>query len=126
MTDPANRRAAMLLAFETDAEMLVVHQLDLLAQIEAQLRAVHHTMLRIQRLRSAKHRDGPELSNGQRQTTLVGLCDEVEAIDKQIAEEHECCLFMLQTIAQMQHRLGEMKRAAVALDRGPDSGEPTP
>ena len=34
-------------ALEMDAEFLVLDQLDLLAQVEAQLRAVHHTMRRM-------------------------------------------------------------------------------
>jgi hypothetical protein len=114
-------RAARLLAFEKDAELLVAHQLDLLSQIEAQLRAVHHTMQRIQRLRSAKLRVGPELTDRQRQNTLFGLSAEVEEIDNQIAEEHNCCMFMQQTVVQMQERLVGMKRDAAILEK--DAGD---
>ena len=42
MVDPATRRK-----LESEAEVLAASQLDLLAQIEAQLRAVHHLMRRL-------------------------------------------------------------------------------
>jgi hypothetical protein len=50
-------------AFEAEAELLAVHQLDLLSQLEAQLRAVHKTMRIIEKLRSEKHWIGPRLGN---------------------------------------------------------------
>jgi Ni2+-binding GTPase involved in maturation of urease and hydrogenase len=49
MTESKEDPATGIKAFKSQAEVLVVHQLDLLAQIEAQLRAVHRTMRRIRR-----------------------------------------------------------------------------
>src|ERR1700716_3277052 len=92
--------------------MLVVYQLDLLAQLEQQLRAVHHTMRHIEKLRSVKHRVGPELSNGQRDGTLTNLHDEIQAVDTELAVQHGCCLDMQETIAKMQARLAELRRRA--------------
>ena len=40
---------------EDMAEWLAVEQLDLLAQVEAQVRAVHHTMRSIEKLRGGRH-----------------------------------------------------------------------
>jgi len=117
------RRASEILAFEREAELLVVHQLDLLAQIEAQLRSVHHTMRRIERLRTAKRRVGSELTNGQRQTALVGLSAELTGLDKQLSEEHECCGVMQETIKQMQKRLADLKHVAARLEEKASGGQ---
>jgi hypothetical protein len=68
MEDP--NRTAVLRAFEGEAEVLVVYQLDLLAQLEAQLRAVQHTMRCIEKLRATNNRVGPELTNAGRGETL--------------------------------------------------------
>src|ERR1041385_9013528 len=100
MVDDA-KRTPIIHAFEREAELLVVHHLDLLAQIEAQLRAVHHTMRRIERLRSAKHRVGRELSNGERHSTLGSLSEEIAALDAQLKEEHRCYGEMSGTIHRM-------------------------
>jgi chromosome segregation ATPase len=124
MADADETRAASLRLFEAEAELLVAHQLDLLAQIEAQLRAVHHTMRRIERLRPAKLRVGAELSNGQRQTALVGLSSEVTELDKQLSEERDCCEFMQTTIKQMQARLVDLKQAAARLENESDARSP--
>ena len=78
---------------------------------------MHYTMRRIERLRGAKIRVGAELSNGQRQTALVGLSAEVAELDKQLVEEHECCALMQQTIKRMQERLADLKRAAAQLEK---------
>jgi hypothetical protein len=99
-----------LTAFETDAEFLVLDQLDLLAQVEAQLRAVHHTMRRIEKLRGAKHRVGPELPDKLRQDTLHGLTAELEALDAHFATQHECSRHMLTTVERMRQRLASVKR----------------
>jgi len=114
-------REPIIRAFEQKAELLVVHHLDLLAQIEAQLRAVHHTMRRIESLRGAKLRVGAELSNGQRRTALGGLSVEVSALDKQLVEEHACCILMQKTIKQMQQRLDDLKKAAEQLENTSES-----
>src|SRR5947209_6410952 len=97
-------------SFEPDAEKLVVYQLDLLAQLEQQLRAVHHTMRHIEKLRSVKHRVGPELSNGERGDELVTLSDEVAQLDVHFQSEHECCTEMQITIAHMQNLLADLRQ----------------
>jgi len=123
MAPAGDTRASILHALERDAELLVVHQLDLVAQIEAQLRAVHHAMRRIERLRSARLRVGAELSNGGREAMLTGLSAEVAELDKHLSEEHQCCRVMQETITHMQERLAALKQTATQLDRlqGADS-----
>jgi hypothetical protein len=127
-----SRRGTTRRALEQDAELLVVYQLDLLAQIEGQLRAVHHTMRAIEKLRGPKSRVGPELSNGQRQDTMEGLSHELTALDRFLAGQHESCRDMQEIIEKMQARLADLKTAtmhagntdAVSRDAGepPDSG----
>jgi len=97
--------------------MLTVLHLDLLAQVEQQLRAVHHTMRHIEKLRQAKNRVGPELSNGQRETTLTHLGEEVDALDGQLNAEHACCTEMRDIIAKMQGHVREMRRHVAFSDR---------
>src|SRR3954468_23120890 len=106
--DPS-KRARELQTLEHDAEMLVVLQLDLLAQVERQVRAVHHTMRHIEKLRSAKSRSGRELTNGQKQSTLTSLADEITQIESHFGAEHTCCAEMQQTIATMQTRLAHLR-----------------
>ena len=48
--------------------MLAIYQLDLLADVERQVRAVQHTMRHIEKLRGVRQRVGPELSNGNATT----------------------------------------------------------
>jgi hypothetical protein len=98
--------------FEREAELLVVHHLDLRAQIEAQLRAAHHTLRRIERLRGIQHRTGRELTNGQRESTLSALSTELTELDKHLSEEHQCCNDMQATIRQMHAQLAELKQVA--------------
>jgi hypothetical protein len=100
----------IILDFESDAEVLFVQHLDLLAQLEAQLRAVHHTMRRIERLRGGSRRVGPELANGERETILTGLAKEVDELDRHVAVEHKCCLDLHATINEMQKRVATLKR----------------
>lgn len=95
-------RAAGIKAFEVEAEKIVVHQLDLVAQLEAQLRAVHHTMRAIERLRGARNRIGRDLSNGERGNTLTALSDEIGAIDAELEVQHQSCLDMQRSIRHMQ------------------------
>ena len=121
--EPPNR-ASIIKTFEREAELLVVHQLDLLAQIEAQLRAVHHTMRRIERLRGGKHHVGAELSNGERATTLAGLSGELEDLDQHLLMEHECCDLMQETIKEMQARLADLKQTAARLEQHRGEREP--
>jgi len=108
--DPA--RAASVKAFEVEAEKIVVHQLDLVAQLEAQLRAVHHTMRAIEKLRSARHRIGRDLSNGERGNTLTSLSDEITAIDAELKVQHQSCLDMHRSIGHMQALVTSLRDVA--------------
>jgi uncharacterized coiled-coil protein SlyX len=119
MEEPTNR-ASIISSLEREAELLVAHQLDLLAQIEAQLRSVHHAMRRIERMRGAPKRVGAELSNGERRTMLVGLSAEIAELDKHLAEEHEGCALMQTTIRRMQERVAKLKHAALGIDTSPE------
>jgi ATP-dependent Lon protease len=107
-------RAAGIKAFEAEAEKIVVHQLDLVAQLEAQLRAVHRTMRAIEKMRTARYRVGRELSNGQRGTTLTMLAAEIQAIDEELGVQHQSCLDMQRSIREMQARLTDLRMAAAA------------
>ena len=112
---------------EQEAEYLVVYQLDLLAQLEHQLRAVHQTMRRIETLRSAKDRRSGELSNGQKIDTLDQLTEEFGAIDRDLQTQHESCQLMLATVEQMRERLRHIRRTARAAGttRQPDDPPPS-
>jgi hypothetical protein len=123
MADHDEKRAPILRAFEREAELLVAHQLDLLAQIEAQLRAVHHTMRRIERLRGDKLRVGTELSNGERRTLLSGLSEELAALETQLTIEHQCCGDMQATINHMQQRLRDLKEIGAHISHTPEPDE---
>src|SRR5258707_15843173 len=107
-----NERESEIVDFEGDAEVLFVQHLDLLAQLEAQLRAVHHTLRRIGRLRGGSLRVGPELANGERESILLGLAKEIEELDRHVAIEHDCCRAMHTTIGEMQQRVATLKRLA--------------
>jgi hypothetical protein len=54
-------RERVLATFEQDAETLVTYELDLLAELERQIRAVHRTMRHIEKLRAPTLRIGPEI-----------------------------------------------------------------
>jgi hypothetical protein len=105
-------RVAGQQALEGAAEVLVVHQIDLLSQLEAQLRAVHKTMRCIETLRSDKLRVGPELHNGERATKLRTLASELTAIDRELQVQHESCADMLRLITQMQQQLSALQTLA--------------
>jgi prefoldin subunit 5 len=113
VSDAPNRTAA-LKAFEGEAELLVVHQLDLLAQLEAQLRAVRQTMRSIEKLRGAKHRVGPELTDNGRDETLKTLSSEINAIDNELRVQHQSCDDIQQTIRQMQRRITALRKVVEA------------
>ena len=107
-------------AFERQAEVLVVHQLDLLAQLEKQIRAVHNTLKQIEKLRVAKL--GQELTDDQRGSALTTLASELAVIDKELETQHESCGDMQRCIEQMRQRLGELRPHgpdAKALERRP-------
>lgn len=107
-SDATNVRAIV----EQEAEALVVYQLDLLAQLEHQLRAVHLTMRQIEKLRSAKDRIGDELSNGQKIDTLDHLMGEIEIIEQELATQHDSCRVMLETVEHMRQRLRQIRVAS--------------
>lgn len=118
-------RTRELKGFERDAEALVADQLDLIAQLERQLRAVHRTMRQIEKLRKANHRVGPELSNGEKSDTLNHLTDELAAIDQELNTQHESCVEMQATINHMRARLrGARQASSVPNPDAPDSGQP--
>ena len=100
-----------LRALEAAAELLVLHQLDLLAQVEAQVRAVHHTMRRIETLRAAGFRVGPELSHSQREETMRRLAHELASLDAHVSIQHTSCVEMQATVERMRQRLASMKHA---------------
>ena len=113
MVDPATRRK-----LESEAEILAASQLDLLAQIEAQLRAVHHLMRRIEPLRARSVGQPSEaMTNGERADTLTGLSGDLEAIEQQLSVQLGCCEDMLATIAQMRQRLPALKQAAGLIEQ---------
>jgi chromosome segregation ATPase len=91
------------------AEWLATEQLNLLAEVEAQVRAVHHTMRRIEQLR--QRRGSPELTNGERGKILTGLADEITELEGHISAQSESCQAMQSTIVNMQQRLAAVKQA---------------
>jgi hypothetical protein len=109
-------------AFEGEAELLAVHQLDLLSQLEAQLRAVHRTMRIIEKLRSDKHRVVRELEHDERVAALSALASELGAIDEELQVQHRSCGDMQELIRGMQTRLSTMR--AIATGQGRASSEP--
>jgi hypothetical protein len=113
MADDARR--SVVLDFEEDTEVLFLQHLDLLAQLEAQLRAVHHTMRGIERLRGGSRRVGPELANGERETILLGLASEIDELDRNVTVEHDCCRAMHTTIVVLQERVATLKHLAARL-----------
>ena len=101
---------------ETEAEILAVCQLDLLAQVEAQVRAVHHLMRRLGQLRARRPGQGhAAMTNGERSEVMVGLSDELTAIEVQMSVQQECCDDMQETIARMRERLPVIKAVAAQL-----------
>ena len=116
MVEHDSIRAAGLKAFELEAETVVVHQLDLVAQLEAQLRAVHHTMRAIEKLRSARHRIGRDLSNAERGSTLTTLSDEIRAIDAELHIQHQSCLDVQRSIRHMHALLKALREGAARVE----------
>jgi hypothetical protein len=113
-------RAAILHELEEQAEVLVAHQLDLLAQLEGQLRAVHESMRRIGMLRAAKYRIGRALTNGERRDTLVSLASEVAAIETQIQTQQASCQDMQTIIRQMLKAAEGLRSVADVIRRVPE------
>jgi hypothetical protein len=118
--------ATVRTAVEKEAEYLVVHQLDLLAQLERQLRAVHLTMRQIEKLRSPEYRVGNELSNGQKLDTLDYLTKELAAIDQELETQHESCQSMLATVEKMRQRLRQIRTPSTTTPTTRESVAPPP
>jgi hypothetical protein len=114
----SSTRSKGIAAFESEAEVLAAHQLDLLSQLEAQLRAVHHTMRCIEKLRGSKYRIGTELTNGERSDTLKTLASELAAIDTELNVQHQSCEDMQQSIRAMQARLSALRRTLESQTKG--------
>jgi phage-related tail protein len=109
----ASDTAGVRSVVEGEAEVLVAYQLDLLAQLECQLRAVHRTMRQIEKLRSATaRREGATPSNGEKLDALEHLTREVEAIDRELATQHESCGLMLETVETMRGRLDQLRQSS--------------
>jgi hypothetical protein len=117
----AHDRALEFEVFLQDTEMLAVSHLDLLAQLERQLRAVHQTMRHIDKLRNLKRRVEPvaPLSADQSETASTSLDEDIEALDSHLHVEHSCCSHMRDTIIKMQSRVADLRRRASAIDRSP-------
>jgi hypothetical protein len=115
--DPSRERD--LPRFEQEAEMLAVYQLDLLAQLERQLRAVHQTMRQIEKLRNPRHRRHPvrDISNGDRFSSLTTLSDELTSIDRELHTQHQSCQDMQHTIDHMLAMLARWRAAGQRLNR---------
>jgi hypothetical protein len=103
MNDHASRDT-ILRSLENRAEELTANQLDLLAQIEAHLRAVQHTMRTISTMRAAKFRIGPALSNGERLVALTDLAEQMIAIESHLRIQMETC-------GEMDRLIGKMLKA---------------
>jgi hypothetical protein len=119
MTDNTSR-PQILRDLERLAEFLNAHQLDLIAQIEGHLRAVHHTMRRISTLRDAGHRVGPELSNGERRTALFGLGDEISEIEANLQLQADTCREMHGIVTRMQEGASDLRLMAERLKLSAD------
>jgi hypothetical protein len=120
----AQDRSSTRQDFEFEAEILVAHQLDLVAQLERQLRAILRTMRQIEQLRSAKRRAGKELSNGDKTTALGHITDEVAQIDTELSTQHESCLEMQRTVETMRAMLRSINSPAHADDTGSPNQSP--
>ena len=104
-------RTAHLIAFEQEAEKLVVYQTDVIAQIEHQLRAARQTIRSIQMLRAARFRgEARELTNGERRDTLEQLAEEWSDLDAQLTTQHESCVEILNTIKEMRKSLNGLRK----------------
>jgi len=104
-------RTVGLRAFEQEAEALLAYQLDLLAHLEAQLRATHEMIRGIETLRTAKERVGPELSNGQRGDVLAHVNVGLSSLDSQLRIQRELCADMHRTVDAMESKLNRLRQA---------------
>ena len=92
-------------AFEHDAAYLALEQLELVAQLEEELRAVRQTMTHINKLRDAR-----SLSNDQREAALSDLAKGVTVLEQLLDAETTCCAEIKKTIARMFQRVANLRR----------------
>jgi hypothetical protein len=70
-------------------------------------------MRQIEKLRSATaRREGATPSNGEKLDALQHLTREVEAIDRELATQHESCGLMLETVETMRGRLDQLRQSS--------------
>jgi hypothetical protein len=119
----AHDRALEFEVFLQDAEMLAISHLDLLAQLERQLRAVHQTMRHIDKLRHLKRRVEPAAPGAADQLHVAptSLDEDIEALESHLHVEHSCCSHMRDTIIKMQCRVADLRKHASAIDAPPSS-----
>jgi hypothetical protein len=77
-------------------------------------------MRRIGILRDARHRVGPELSNGERRATLNGLADEIGAIEAQLELQEDTCREMHAIVRRMQEGVSDLRLMAERLKLSAD------
>lgn len=105
-------RAPQVEFIEHSADLLAVHQLDLLGQIEEELRAVRHTMLAIEQLRPLPNRVIEELPNGEKQKVLEQLTVELKGLDSLLLQQHDTGAAMLAITRQMMYRVRALLQAS--------------
>ena len=126
MAQEDSHRAQQVRAFEEEAEELATYQLDLLALLEYQLRSVHQTMRQIEKLRNARARVGPELTNGERGETLAELHVELDAIDVEVKAQRQVSSDMHQTVDRMQQRLNTFRKGRKEFGSHKTDGDSVP
>jgi chaperonin cofactor prefoldin len=126
MAQGDSHRAQQVTAFEEEAEELATYQLDLLALLEYQLRSVHQTMRQIEKLRNARVRVGPELTNGERGEALTQLHVELDAIDVEVKAQRQVSSDMHQTVDRMQQRLNTFRKGRKEFGSHKTDGDSVP
>ena len=126
MAQEDSHRAQQVRAFEEEAEELATYQLDLLALLEYQLRSVHQTMRQIEKLRNARVRVGPELTNGERGEALTQLHVELDAIDVEVKAQRQVSSDMHQTVDRMQQRLNTFRKGRKEFGSHKTDGDSVP
>jgi len=126
MAQEDSHRAQQVRAFEEEAEELATYQLDLLALLEYQLRSVHQTMRQIEKLRNARARVGPELTNGERGEALTQLHVELDAIDVEVKAQRQVSSDMHQTVDRMQQRLNTFRKGRKEFGSHKTDGDSVP
>ena len=79
-----------------------MHQLDLLAQLENQMRAVRKTLTQIEKLRGR---------NIERGDVLKTLSAQLTGIDSELQTQHDSCVEMQRCIQEMRSSLGSFKHS---------------